>query len=205
MRDFVDDQMPHKKKVKKKGVKKADHKHDFKPCVFEYPTEKFDKQRGMLPTTEESIGSYCTVCGKIGIEPQLFTGVFIGFYFNRSVFVPNSVVFPAFRELRVKIQVVVYLSRSSADHAEELRPTRHTCVASEGTVMQGDHEFLPREDPFKREVLRQSDVLIGQLVVYIDVLSLEAVSNMLHQGFDLFTRPQFSRLNQVNEWLQVGA
>ena len=38
MRDFVDDQMPHKKKAKKTSIKKADHKHDLKPCVFEYPT-----------------------------------------------------------------------------------------------------------------------------------------------------------------------
>ena len=66
MRDFVEDQMPHKKKAKKKHIKKADHKHDFQPCVFSYPSEKFDKARGMLPATEESIGSYCTICGKIG-------------------------------------------------------------------------------------------------------------------------------------------
>lgn len=28
MQDFVEDQMPHKKKAKKKHIKKADHKHD---------------------------------------------------------------------------------------------------------------------------------------------------------------------------------
>lgn len=66
MQDYMDDQMPHKKKAKRKGIKKTDHKHDFQPCVFEYSTEKFDKHRGMLPSTEESIGSYCTICGKIG-------------------------------------------------------------------------------------------------------------------------------------------
>ena len=74
MRDFVEDQMPHKKKAKKKHIKKADHKHDFQPCVFSYPTEKFDKHRGMFQTTEESIGSYCTICGKIG--EQHFPWVF---------------------------------------------------------------------------------------------------------------------------------
>ena len=68
MRDFMDDQMPHKKKAKKNGIKKADHKHDFHPCIFEYSTEKFDKHRGMLPATEESLGSYCTICGKIGAQ-----------------------------------------------------------------------------------------------------------------------------------------
>ena len=74
MRDFVEDQMPHKKKAKKKHIKKADHKHDFQPCVFSYPTEKYDKHRGMYPATEESIGSYCTICGKIG--EQYFPWVF---------------------------------------------------------------------------------------------------------------------------------
>lgn len=66
MQDYMDEQMPYRKRAKPKSIKKSDHKHDFQPCVFEYSIEKFDKHRGMLPSTEESIGSYCTICGKIG-------------------------------------------------------------------------------------------------------------------------------------------
>lgn len=66
MQDFVDDQMPYKKKSKKKGAKKADHKHDFQPCVFEYAIGRFDKERGMIPTPSTALGTYCTVCGKVG-------------------------------------------------------------------------------------------------------------------------------------------
>lgn len=52
-----DDVAKYRKKRKKKTPKKADHKHEYAPCVFILPQKIFQ--------SEKSIGMYCKICGKI--------------------------------------------------------------------------------------------------------------------------------------------
>lgn len=64
---FYDDELtPHRKKSKRKTPTKADHKHNFEPCVFEYNGVMLDKAHGFIPKPDVKIGEYCTICGKIG-------------------------------------------------------------------------------------------------------------------------------------------
>ena len=58
---------PYKKKSKRKPPRKAKHKHDFYPCVFEYDGMRLDEAHGLGPYPKSSIGSYCTICGKISV------------------------------------------------------------------------------------------------------------------------------------------
>lgn len=60
----------YKKKSKSKPPKKAKHKHDFRPCVFEYDGIRFDRAHGFVPDPKTSIDCYCTICGKIGGDMQ---------------------------------------------------------------------------------------------------------------------------------------
>lgn len=55
--------VPYRKKRGKRPPKKADHKHEFVDCVFEFNPETI---RYMIEEHECSIGSYCPICGKIG-------------------------------------------------------------------------------------------------------------------------------------------
>ena len=65
--NFEDENLtPYKKKSKSKPPKKAKHKHDFNPCVFEYDGIRFDQAHGFVPNHQTSIGCYCAICGKIG-------------------------------------------------------------------------------------------------------------------------------------------
>lgn len=59
------EELPHKKKSRRRPPAKSKHKHDFQPCVFEYEGLRFDKGRGFVPKPEATIGGYCTICGKI--------------------------------------------------------------------------------------------------------------------------------------------
>lgn len=62
MKPYDDDAlMHHKKKSQKKRSPKADHRHFFEPCVFQYQYRLFD---GRYATVYET-GSYCPVCGKL--------------------------------------------------------------------------------------------------------------------------------------------
>lgn len=58
--------MPYKKRSTRRPPKKSKHEHQYAECILEYTWEKFDPAHGMIPATKCSIGSYCTVCGKIG-------------------------------------------------------------------------------------------------------------------------------------------
>ena len=58
---------PYKKKSKSKPPRKAKHKHDFHPCVFEYNGMRLDEAHGFVPALGTSIGGYCTICGKISV------------------------------------------------------------------------------------------------------------------------------------------
>lgn len=52
--------------TKKRKTKKSNHKHQYEPCVFEYPGIKLDTAHGFVPGPDERrIGSYCKICGKI--------------------------------------------------------------------------------------------------------------------------------------------
>ena len=63
-----DDVPRYKKKSKKTGRKRADHKHVYENCVFGWPKLHYEAERGLLygPDIEYSVGTYCPVCGKIG-------------------------------------------------------------------------------------------------------------------------------------------
>lgn len=63
---YEDGEMPYKKKAKRKPSKKARHKHEYNPCVFEYDSIRLDDVHGIVPTPAVSIGAYCPVCGKVG-------------------------------------------------------------------------------------------------------------------------------------------
>ena len=59
---------PHRRgKSRKKGMKRADHRHTYEPCVFTYHGLKLDRGHGFVQDTEfrYMIGSYCSVCGRI--------------------------------------------------------------------------------------------------------------------------------------------
>ena len=58
----------YRKRAQKHGSKKSDHKHSYSKCVFEYGVYSFDRRRGHIlgDKTAFGIGTYCTVCGKIG-------------------------------------------------------------------------------------------------------------------------------------------
>lgn len=63
-----DDVAKHRKKSKRSVGKKSNHKHNYQPCVFEYPKIVIDKAHGIVNSDEPefSMGEYCPVCGKIG-------------------------------------------------------------------------------------------------------------------------------------------
>lgn len=63
--DYENDIAPHKKSRSKSPLRKSNHKHDFKPCVFEYEGTHWDEIRGRVPKQESVMGAYCSVCGKI--------------------------------------------------------------------------------------------------------------------------------------------
>ena len=56
----------YKKKSKKKSTKKSKHKHLTEPCIFSYPADWWTKGHLRSPNRQETIGSYCPICGKIG-------------------------------------------------------------------------------------------------------------------------------------------
>lgn len=66
MQKYDDDFVPYKKKSTKTPPAKAKHKHDFLPCVFEFNVPHYNAERGWVPELAVDIGSYCSICGKIG-------------------------------------------------------------------------------------------------------------------------------------------
>ena len=63
---LADDVPRYRKKKNKNTPTKADHKHEFIDCVFEYDSIRLDKAHGWVPDPKFAIGSYCPVCGRIG-------------------------------------------------------------------------------------------------------------------------------------------
>ncbi len=53
--DFDDDVTRYHKKSKRKPPAKSKHKHEFKPCVFEYEDIIFDNAHGFINKPEHSI------------------------------------------------------------------------------------------------------------------------------------------------------
>lgn len=67
MINIQSDEPRYRKKSKKRGEPRAKHKHEYKNCVFQYPSIRFDKAHGMVnDVIKHSVGTYCPVCGKIG-------------------------------------------------------------------------------------------------------------------------------------------
>ena len=66
--EVFDDVPRYKKKSKKAGRKRADHKHVYENCVFGWLKLHYEAERGITygPDIEYSVGKYCPVCGKIG-------------------------------------------------------------------------------------------------------------------------------------------
>lgn len=69
------DNLKYRKKSRRKSPKKANHKHEFQPCVFEYEGVEFNSIHGIIPTSEHqfSMGGYCRICGKIGDTSHQWT------------------------------------------------------------------------------------------------------------------------------------
>jgi len=63
---YDDKTAPYKKKSKKRTPKKANHKHEFADCIFEYDGLRLDDAHGFQPQPREWFGKYCRICGKIG-------------------------------------------------------------------------------------------------------------------------------------------
>ena len=64
MQDYMDEFVPRRKKSSAKPPKKAKHKHDYQPCIYEYDGVKLDEARGFIPELDMQFGTYCTICGK---------------------------------------------------------------------------------------------------------------------------------------------
>ena len=62
------DNVPYKKKKKKKTVKKADHKHQFIPFIGKTKTEFLGKEK-----TQYIIAEECSVCGRRQIKNYFIT------------------------------------------------------------------------------------------------------------------------------------
>ena len=60
--EFDEDVVNYKHKKKKPRTPKSKHKHNYTNCVFEHT---YMKSWGLSPKL--SIGTYCPICGKIGI------------------------------------------------------------------------------------------------------------------------------------------
>lgn len=61
-----DEEMPYKKKSNRKSPTKANHKHDFQSCLFDFDGITLDKAHGFVPRPQIGAGTYCVICGKIG-------------------------------------------------------------------------------------------------------------------------------------------
>lgn len=57
----------YKKKSRRRTTRKANHKHNFQPCVFEYDGIELDKAHGFVKKPDVMGGWYCPTCGKIGM------------------------------------------------------------------------------------------------------------------------------------------
>lgn len=56
----------YRKKAKKTGVPRANHKHEYANCVFRQPGMRFDNAHGIVRDGYcYSVGLYCSMCGKI--------------------------------------------------------------------------------------------------------------------------------------------
>lgn len=62
----IDDSTKYKKRSQAPTQPKANHKHQYVPCVYQYPIRVLDKARGFIDVPEQSIGTYCPECGRIG-------------------------------------------------------------------------------------------------------------------------------------------
>lgn len=56
--------VPYRKKREKHPPKKADHKHEFVDCVFEF--NPAPNKYAYYVGRESTIGTYCHICGKVG-------------------------------------------------------------------------------------------------------------------------------------------
>ena len=64
------DEPKHKKKSKKKGQPRADHKHEYKTVLLlnKYKNRYFPDK----PTLYKMPTEVCTICGRVGYVTQLF-------------------------------------------------------------------------------------------------------------------------------------
>lgn len=91
MKDFYniynDHETKYRKKRNKKRVKKADHKHTYKECLF-FVNKCGDYHRG----------SYCTICNKIG-DMKLLESISIGNGFSRIL--KNSEILSKYNDYEI--------------------------------------------------------------------------------------------------------
>lgn len=60
---YENEELLYKPTKKKKKPKKANHKHVYENCVYDIV---FDPAHGFRDKIYHSIGTYCSICGKIG-------------------------------------------------------------------------------------------------------------------------------------------
>ena len=64
---YTNEVLLHRKHEEQKVSKKSKHKHIYEPCVYEFLRERWDKRvHGLTKQKDVSLGTYCTVCGKVG-------------------------------------------------------------------------------------------------------------------------------------------
>ena len=57
----------YKKRSKYQAVPRSKHTHDYQDCVYEYESiVRFDKVHGFINGENRCLGTYCSICGKIG-------------------------------------------------------------------------------------------------------------------------------------------
>lgn len=66
---YRDEELLYKPNKKKKKPKKANHKHVYENCVYNVTINgiELDPAHGFIDKTYLSIGTYCPICGKIGV------------------------------------------------------------------------------------------------------------------------------------------
>lgn len=67
--DYQNDVPKYRKKAKPKPNPRAKHKHRYEKCIFETNWfSHYEQAHGMVADLVRAPGTYCSICGKIGIH-----------------------------------------------------------------------------------------------------------------------------------------
>lgn len=62
---------PYKKKSKRRPPKKSKHKHEYQPCIVEYPEDWWKKAHERSGKLKPELFYCCPLCGKLSTPPNL--------------------------------------------------------------------------------------------------------------------------------------